>query len=82
MQADEFIVLVSQMRAAQKKYFKNRLQGDLIAARDLEGRVDKALRDGVSIETGALTDAVFEMAKPTPAQIDLFGNPDGQGDTQ
>ncbi len=39
----DFCELVAQMRAAQKKYFKARNQSNLVAAKELERQVDKAL---------------------------------------
>lgn len=59
MNAAKFVVLVREMRAAQKQYFsKGRMQGDLIQAKRLEADVDKALREGVTLmETHTLTDA-------------------------
>jgi hypothetical protein len=52
MKADEFFALTVKVRAAQKLYFKTRLQGDLIASKQLEAQLDKAIKDGiVLIET-------------------------------
>ncbi len=41
----EFQILVRDMRAAQKRYFKGRKQSDLEASRVLESAVDRALED-------------------------------------
>lgn len=50
MNAAEFILKVREMRDAQRRYFtKGRLQGDLIRSKQLEGEVDKALREGVTV---------------------------------
>lgn len=49
MRAEKFIELVAAMRTAQKDYFKNRLQLELIKSKRLESEVDKALRDGVTM---------------------------------
>ena len=49
MDIEQFIELVRQLRAAQKAYFKDRKQSDLIEARKLEREVDQALADGVIV---------------------------------
>ena len=60
----DFFELAKKTRAAQKLYFKSRLHGDLMAAKQLERDLDKA------IETGL--DAV-EIERPTePEQKPLF----------
>ena len=41
----EIIDLVRWMRAAQKAYFKTRNRVDLVASKDLEAKVDKALTE-------------------------------------
>lgn len=43
MTAREFFFLVSSMRAAQQRYFKNRNQTTLRAARALENEVDREI---------------------------------------
>lgn len=43
----EFVNVVRKMRSAQRAYFKSRLQSDLVAAKQLEATVDKALADGM-----------------------------------
>lgn len=52
MTPQEYKTLVSEMRAAQKDYFKHRTKEALIKSKELESKVDAA-----SIETG---DEVFE----------------------
>lgn len=49
MNAIDFVNKVRDMRAAQKTYFKTRLQGDLIKSKQLEADVDKALKEGVTV---------------------------------
>lgn len=44
MNAREFFYLVSQMRSAQKEYFKVRCEQNLRRARALEGEVDREIR--------------------------------------
>lgn len=46
MKAQAFLDLVGEMRAAQSKYFKERTQSNLIAAKDLEKRVDVVVKAG------------------------------------
>lgn len=43
MKAKEFFEMVRKVRAAQKTYYKSRLQGDLIASKQLESQLDKAI---------------------------------------
>lgn len=45
MRTDDFIKLVTEMRNAQKAYFKSRRYDDLERARSLEWSVDKAIKD-------------------------------------
>jgi hypothetical protein len=45
MNSDEFRQLVGDMREAQKRYFKERLQRDLERSKALERIVDAELRD-------------------------------------
>lgn len=45
MRADEFTNLVASMRAAQKRYFAERTQSALKAAKDLESKVDRILKE-------------------------------------
>lgn len=40
---EEFLELVRRLRAAQKAYFKDRKQSDLIESKKLEKQVDQAL---------------------------------------
>ena len=42
---EEFYNLVAEMRAKQKEYFRTRDANVLNEAKDLEKRVDKAIRD-------------------------------------
>ena len=64
MNVPDFFELAKKKRAAQKLYFKSRLYGDLMAAKQLERDLDKV------IETGL--DAV-EIERPTePEQKTLF----------
>lgn len=49
MRVDKFVALVASMRTAQKDYFKNRLQLELIKSKRLESEVDTALREGVTM---------------------------------
>jgi hypothetical protein len=42
-----FVDLVRNMRKAQKNYFKDRTQANLIASKMIEAKVDKALQEGV-----------------------------------
>lgn len=44
MSAKEFIDLVCQMRSAQKRFFRTHLQDDMELAKDLERKVDNALK--------------------------------------
>jgi len=41
----DFIDLVARMRTAQKTYFKNRTQSNLLEAKNYEAQVDVALRN-------------------------------------
>ena len=43
MNGKEFYELTKKTRAAQKLYFQSRLQGDLVAAKQLERELDKAI---------------------------------------
>lgn len=45
MSPQQFIDLVCLMRSAQKKYFRTRSYADLDESKDLERKVDQALRD-------------------------------------
>jgi len=46
MKAQAFLELVGEMRAAQSKYFKERTHSNLIAAKELEKRVDAVVKAG------------------------------------
>lgn len=45
MTTTELAKLVSQMRAAQKTYFKTRNTFDLAISKDMEHRVDRAVKE-------------------------------------
>ena len=64
MNGPDFFELAKKTRAAQGLYFKSRLHGDLMAAKQLERDLDKA------IETGL--DAVEIERQPEPEQKPLF----------
>ena len=64
MNGPDFFELAKKTRAAQRLYFKSRLHGDLMAAKQLERDLDKA------IETGL--DAVEIERQPEPEQKPLF----------
>lgn len=67
MQAEQFIELVRKMREKQNAYYRQgRKQSDLIASKQLEKEVDRALLDGVSFPV----EGVLESTEG--AQIDLF----------
>jgi hypothetical protein len=51
MNTQEFFELVKKMRAAQKLYFRSRLQGDLMTAKRLEGEVDAVIGRGLTSTT-------------------------------
>lgn len=59
MKAKDFITLVKEMRDAQKKYFKQRGQANMLASMEIEKRVDRAILEGIDL-TG------------TTEQMDLF----------
>lgn len=46
MKAGDFFELTRKTRASQKLFYKTRLQGDLIKAKQLESELDKALLVG------------------------------------
>ena len=49
MNAEQFIELVRKMREKQNAYYRQgRKQSDLIASKELEKEVDRALLDGIS----------------------------------
>ena len=58
MNALEFVNKVRDMRAAQKAYFKKRLQGDLITSKQMEAEVDKALKEGVTLYATATLESM------------------------
>ena len=45
MNSEEFRRLVTEMRHAQKEYFRTRSKQVLVMSKELERRVDKALND-------------------------------------
>jgi hypothetical protein len=49
MKPFEFFTTVQKMRAAQKAYFKDRKQSDLIQSKQPEKIVDQALLEGVEL---------------------------------
>jgi len=53
MNAQVFFELVGQMRAAQKKYFKERTGSSLIESKKLEKQVDQVLAAGLDHEVDA-----------------------------
>jgi hypothetical protein len=54
MTAIELARLVTEMRDAQKKYFRDRGQGDLEASKRLEREVDRAAKEILSGDVLAL----------------------------
>lgn len=68
MKPNDFFELTGKVRAAQKLYYKTRLQGDLIAAKGLESQLDKALKDGLDPEPTA---QVFTPIASTDEQREL-----------
>jgi hypothetical protein len=55
MNIKDFFELTGKVRAAQKKYFLGgRLQGDLIASKQLESKLDKALSEGIPEPTATV----------------------------
>lgn len=69
MDARKFVKLVSDMMTAQADYWKSRTQSNLIKSKELETRVRKALKDGVSFPV----EGVLESTDPDGEQISLFG---------
>jgi hypothetical protein len=63
----EFVKAVRKMRSAQKAYFKTGLQSDLVAARQLEAVVDKALADGVILR---VQENISELTEEDKAWVD------------
>ena len=66
----DFLQAVRNMRQAQKDYFRYRNQSKLIAAKQHEAIVDKALAEGISFV--ATTRSADEIA----VQVSLFGEDD------
>lgn len=66
MNAKQFIELVRKLRQMQNAYYRQgRKTSDLIASKELEKEVDRALLDGISFP-------VEEEAEPAPKQSNLF----------
>ena len=47
MNGTDFFELAKKTRAAQRLYFKSRLHGDLMAAKQLERELDKVIEAGL-----------------------------------
>jgi hypothetical protein len=70
MNAQQFIVLVRKMRERQNAYYRQgRKQSDLIASKELEKEVDRALLDGISMPV----EGELESKDSDCEQIGLFG---------
>ena len=78
----EFVGKVGKMRQAQKEYFKNRLQKDLILSKQLEREIDKALVEGMTLyESGwKPSDEYEQMALSEPDAADLLDEDGKKGD--
>jgi hypothetical protein len=68
MNGNEFFELTKKVRAAQKLYFKSRLQGDLMAAKQLERELDVAITRGLYEPV----DFIIDTPK-TQLELDLLG---------
>ena len=64
MNGTDFFELAKKTRAAQRLYFKSRLHGDLMAAKQLERDLDKVIEAGL--------DTVEIERQPEPEQKPLF----------
>ena len=86
MNEKDFFELTCKVRAAQKTYYKSRLQGDLIASKQLESQLDKAI-EAVKKEGGfehnaaqCMTDEQYKEylrlinANQLELQLDLSGD--------
>ena len=73
MNAEQFIQLVRKMRERQNAYYRQgRKQSDLIASKELEKEVDRALLDGISMPVeGVLTERPDDGEEGV--QIGMFG---------
>jgi len=70
MNAEQFIQLVQKMRERKNAYYRQgRKQSDLIASKELEKEVDRALLDGISMPV----EGVLKSTDPDGEQISLFG---------
>jgi hypothetical protein len=68
MEARAFIDLVANMRAAQKKYFKERGKANMLASMEIEKQVDQALDEGITIP------------EDKPKQLDMFAAANAEGE--
>lgn len=69
MNVSEFTRTVKEMRDAQKSYFKDRLRSDLIRSKELEAKVDKALKDGLD-EPTLVTTVIAEEERQMRLRLD------------
>jgi hypothetical protein len=68
MNAQDFIQLVTNMRLAQKSYFKQRTRSNMLASMEIEKQVDQALAAGIDL-TGATQQLdLFAAANTEPPQ--------------
>lgn len=70
MDGSEFFELAKKTRAAQRLYFRSRLHGDLMAAKQLERELDKVIEAGL--------DTVEIERQPEPEQKLLFEETDNE----
>lgn len=73
MNVSQFTKTVKEMSQAQKTYFKERNQSNLINAKELERTVDKALEDGIVFD--------LDIETNVPMQGDLFMEEDVDEET-
>lgn len=78
MKAQAFLELVGEMRAAQNKYFGQRTHSNLIAAKELEKRVDAVVKAG-KLEPDAQATVNVYTAGEYQAQMALI---ESQSDEQ
>jgi len=67
MNVTRFVKVVSEMRMAQKAYFKSRLQRDLIMSKQWERVVDQAVQEGIVFDLD-----IEVRGEPESAQEILF----------
>lgn len=67
MTYQEFLQLVEEMRTAQKTYFSNRTQNNLLTSKRLEKLVDNAIAEGKFYDAN-------QAQESDAAQMDLFEN--------